>query len=106
MTGSLLAEVKGRAFSALEDFESRGGVSVDPYHAEPSYHPMAEAKYLWALAELLDTGLVSSAHFRSRVGQAVERLTGADLAEQPRLVSGNSGLRSMTSRTVTWQADQ
>lgn len=83
MTRSLLTEAKERAFVALDAFDRADGVSGDPYHEGSTYHPMAEAKYLLALTELLDTRLVTSADFGARVGQAVTRLSAANVAARP-----------------------
>ncbi len=60
-----------------------GGVSRDDYHAEPVYHPMADGKYLSAVATMTRCGLLPDHKTIRYAGPAIARLAGANVADQP-----------------------
>lgn len=74
-TPSLSTRVRDLLLDLLRDHAVSGAVGVDAYHPEPSYHAMAEAKYLLALRAAADSGLVSMEQTTGLVEKAVERLT-------------------------------
>lgn len=65
-------------------YEEAGGVSpADDYDDEPRVHPMAEAKYVLALAELATVGAVSAATVERRLAGSLERLEALSVRPTP-----------------------
>lgn len=58
----------------LNSYESNQGVGADAYCDAPQCHPMAEGKYLQALAVLRSAGLISISHFQQRSLDACARI--------------------------------
>lgn len=64
--------IRTAALHLLRQYETAGGKSVDDYFETPQVHPMAEGKYLSALAALQRTGTVKD--ITGRMRQSVIRL--------------------------------
>lgn len=58
----------------LHSYELSRGIGVDAYCDAPQFHPMADGKYLQALAVLRSTGLISISHFQQRSFDACARI--------------------------------
>jgi len=66
----------------LEVFRKSAGEGVDAYSETATYHAMADAKYLQALASLHRSGLLSSSNLEQRAAEALSRLTAGDISPQ------------------------
>ncbi|MFW6334452.1 MAG: hypothetical protein ACOC0W_04200, partial [Desulfosalsimonas sp.] len=45
---SIAARIKQFTHDSLEAYDANNGLSPDPYHDRPCFHPMAEGKFMQA----------------------------------------------------------
>lgn len=68
------ADVKSVLMGLLVEHESTSGCGPDAYCQEPQDHPMADAKFLFALAQAYDSGVLSETRYSTLRKPAIRRL--------------------------------
>ena len=71
---SLATQLRRSLDECLQRFERSEGISRDAYSPQETYHPMAEAEYLFALRDMVRVQLISDAQYQAKVGDAIRRL--------------------------------
>jgi hypothetical protein len=76
---SFAAIVKKSIEAIKAAHETSQGQGNDAYFIPKAYHPMADGKYLAALAAMHGGALISDGHLKKQVSEACERLDGSSL---------------------------
>jgi hypothetical protein len=76
---SLATDLKVRIETNKAAYESAQGQGSDAYFLPKAYHPMADGKYLSALAALHVGTLISDKHLQERLSAVCDRLAGSAL---------------------------
>lgn len=71
---STVARIRSCAEGLLQGYRDREGQSSDPYCAEPRFHPMAEGKYLLALAALKRADCIGQIRHEQWLAAGISRL--------------------------------
>lgn len=91
-TGSMLADVRTSVMALLDQYAAAQGVSpADDYDSTPRVHPMAEAKYMMACAELRAAGVLSERNFAQRVARSLARLRETAVRPEPEMLAWGLG---------------
>lgn len=71
---NLTARVREALLGLLADHHKTRGIGPDAYHAAPIVHPMAEGRFLAAIAASARTCLITPTRFQAMAAASVERL--------------------------------
>lgn len=71
--------LKQHAIRLVDQYHAADGRGFDAYWNDVSFHPMAEAKYLCALATLFESGVISELSFSTKAAAGCDRLEKAHL---------------------------
>lgn len=71
---SIAKDIRCAVEKLLNFYRQMNGLGVDPYHDKKIIHPMAEGKYLMALASLKRAELISSNNYDRWLGDSIRRL--------------------------------
>jgi hypothetical protein len=87
----VLKSLKKELLQLLSNYENAEGHGRDKYCGKKSYHAMADAKYLSAIAEIRRIGLINSDSYIERLDSVVTRLKNHNLSKSSELACWGLG---------------